>query len=171
MAKIFPRLSILLLSLCLSACIVQTHVIPHFVPRTDHEHFLAHIAYLEQQGVQVVLLGDTIRYILPTDGFFHPDSAEFRRARAPVLRRIAMLARQCGDMPLRVIGHTDNIGSEKHKLKRSYDQAFAIASYLWENGVARERTTIRGYAGNDQIADDISVKGSEFNRRVEIIMD
>lgn len=171
MAKIFPRLSILLVCLCLSGCYLQTHVIPHFIPRTEHEHFLEHISYLEQQGVQVVLMGDTVRYILPSDRFFQPDSAEFRRAHSPVLRRIAMLIRQCGNMPLRVVGHTDDIGSEKHKLKRSYDQAFAVASYLWENGVAKERTTVRGYSDNDEIADNISVKGSEFNRRVEIVMD
>lgn len=171
MAKIFPRLSILLVCLCLSACFNETPSGLKVIPRTDHEHFLDHISYLEQHGVQVVLMGDTVRYILPSDKFFQADSAEFRQRQAPVLRRIAMLIRQCGNMPLRVVGHTDNIGSEKHKLKRSYDQAFAVASYLWENGVARERTTIRGYANNDQIADDYSVKGSEFNRRVEIIMD
>lgn len=169
--KIFKWIAIALFSCLLSGCYVKQRIVPFFIPKTQHDKFLDKVKYLEQNNVQVVLLGDTVRMLFPTDFFFYADSSEFRREKAEILWTAADVLNECGNAPVKVYGHTDDIGTNDHKLRRSYDWAFVIASYLWESGVTWKRMDVRGYADNQDIATFDTTSGSHFNRRVEVIMD
>lgn len=163
--------AVFLMTLALSGCYIKQHVIPMFLPKSEHEIFLKRVDYLESQGINVVVAGDTLRIVIPADDFFEADSAEFDRHREPVLRTIAHILNTRGCAPIYVTGHTDDIGTSDHKQKRSYDWAFAISSYLWNNGVHRDRMHIEGHADDHDVATYSSVAGSSYNRRIEIFMD
>ncbi|MCB1827574.1 MAG: OmpA family protein [Coxiellaceae bacterium] len=162
--------TVLLFCLSSTGCYFREHTVPFLVPANNHEKLAEKVAFLQSRCVQVVITGDKIRFIIPTDFYFYPDSAEFRKPQAEVMWTIASILNECPN-PVYVTGHTDDIGSDRHKHKRSFDQAFTIASYLWESGVAKHRLTVSAFADHEQIADDRTVHGSSYNRRVEVRMD
>ena len=168
--KLPKWIAVILLPLLLSGCYIKQHVIGGAIPRTNYEHFLNKVRHIENQGVNVVIRGDTIRFIIPADEFFFEDKAVFFRNRAHVLWCIAQIVNARGCLPVSITGHTDDIGSVKAKHKKSYDLAFAISSYLWEQGVDRNRMTIKGMSDHYPIATDRTIAGSHYNRRVEIYM-
>lgn len=169
--KFIKWIALLMICCCMQGCYVKQRLIPLFLPKSEHDKFLDTVAWLHDNGVQVVVLGDTIRIIVPVDYFFYQDSADFIRRKAPVMWQIAGILNACGNAPVKITGHTDDIGTKAHKLRRSYNYAFVIASYMWESGVPWSRMTVRGYADHEDVATFRTVSGSHFNRRVEIVMD
>jgi outer membrane protein OmpA-like peptidoglycan-associated protein len=53
-------------------------------------------------------------------------------------------------------------------LKRSLERARAVASYLFEKGVAMIHVIIEGKGSSDPIMDEQTPEANEMNRRVEI---
>ncbi len=69
---------------------------------------------------------------------------------------------------IRVVGHTDSIGSNQANLSLSYARANAVAAYLASRGVNRQLITTQGLGETRPIADNRTERGRALNRRVEI---
>ena len=68
---------------------------------------------------------------------------------------------------LRVIGHTDSIGSDAFNQKLSIDRAQAIADWLTqEANIAENRIRVEGKGESELLSDDL--RDQHLNRRVEI---
>ncbi len=132
-------------------------------------------AKLEKQGVLVTQLGGRLKIVLGVDNFFKfPTSTQLLDDRSATLQQVAGLLRNYGSQLITISGHTDNVGSDQAKLKRSYDQANTIAAYLWSKGIPLNHMLVIGcgdtepVGSNHMMEDVIPTGGSASNRRIEI---
>lgn len=128
----------------------------------------AAIRRLQQEGVQVLQLGDTVKVVLPTDKFFEVGSAELLSEQNRALDEVGSLLLSYEDVPIAIEGYTDDILSPKHGVELSARQAQRIASYMWSHGVAESRMHVVGYGKGGAIASNRYAEGSGMNRRVEV---
>ena len=72
---------------------------------------------------------------------------------------------------LTIIGHTDNVGNEKHNELLSLKRAETIAKIIVENGFcSKEKIIISGKGAQQPVADNTTEEGRQINRRVEIFI-
>ncbi|RHW19402.1 OmpA family protein [Sphingomonas gilva] len=80
------------------------------------------------------------------------------------------------DMLFVLSGHSDPQGSDRENLATSRKRAEAVAAYLSEKGVAKERITIIALGERRPIAPSAHPDGSDYpegrarNRRVEVVV-
>jgi outer membrane protein OmpA-like peptidoglycan-associated protein len=71
---------------------------------------------------------------------------------------------------IKIIGHTDNVGSDADNLKLSEQRAKAVQDALIAKGIAAERLTFEGKGKSMPIADNATEEGRKINRRTEFII-
>ncbi len=71
---------------------------------------------------------------------------------------------------IRIVGHTDNSGTEKENVRLSQSRAEAVATYLVSTGIDRDLITAEGMGSKSPIAENNTVEGRQKNRRVEIFL-
>ncbi|MTI31023.1 PorP/SprF family type IX secretion system membrane protein [Xanthovirga aplysinae] len=71
---------------------------------------------------------------------------------------------------IKIIGHTDNVGTEAYNLRLSQRRAREIKSQLIENNISAERIFWDGRGESEPLAGNETVEGRRKNRRVEIIL-
>ena len=69
-----------------------------------------------------------------------------------------------------IIGHTDNGGTLDQNIDLSVHRAYAVKSYLVDDGIVSQRLKIDGKADTEPIADNNTEAGRIQNRRVEIVI-
>jgi type IX secretion system PorP/SprF family membrane protein len=81
------------------------------------------------------------------------------------------LARALRDNPelnVKLVGHTDNVGSEKFNLKLSLYRAQTMRDYLIEKGIAENRVVAEGRGMKEPLNENKSEEDRAKNRRVEM---
>lgn len=68
---------------------------------------------------------------------------------------------------LKIVGHTDNSGSNALNLKLSKARAEAVKKYLVDKGINSTRIETNGFGEDKPIAPNTTPAGREKNRRVE----
>ena len=71
---------------------------------------------------------------------------------------------------VRIEGHTDNQGNRNANLRLSEQRARAVAQYLEQAGIDRERIEAVGFGDSRPIAPNLTARGRELNRRVELVI-
>ena len=72
---------------------------------------------------------------------------------------------------MRVEGHTDNRGTEKHNLKLSQDRAASVRTHLISvGGIDASRLDAQGFGLTKPIAPNKTSKGRAANRRSEFMI-
>jgi len=69
-----------------------------------------------------------------------------------------------------ISGHTDSVGSDTYNHKLSSMRAEAVANYLQNLGLAKDRIVWQGHGGKKPIATNDSEAGRRKNRRVEFVI-
>jgi outer membrane protein OmpA-like peptidoglycan-associated protein len=69
---------------------------------------------------------------------------------------------------IRVVGHSDNIGTAEENQRRSVIRKDRVVRYLLAKGINRYRILDRGEGDRKPIADTRTAEGRKKNRRVEI---
>jgi len=91
----------------------------------------------------------------------------------PTIKTIANAMNQVHN-PARTEGHTDSIPIHNSRFRSNWDlsaaRSIALAELLIEDGVARERLSVSGYADTDPIESNDTAAGREKNRRVDIVV-
>lgn len=132
------------------------------------------IKELQKYDVQVIVIGDTLRIVLQTDTFIRPSTNQVNPRYGAIFDLIAKLIRCfpciCPDVPIYVVGHTDNVGSTANKIWRSCVQAHSVAAYLWSDGIPLARMKVIGYGDCDPVSGNKTMIGSATNRRIEILV-
>ena len=80
-------------------------------------------------------------------------------------------AQEMADMShtnITIYGHTDNIGSAAANKKVSDQRANAVAKYLSQKGIAKDRILAEGLSFDFPVGDNATEEGRAQNRRVEI---
>ncbi|MBI1342212.1 MAG: OmpA family protein [Terrimonas sp.] len=108
---------------------------------------------------------------LVTNGIlFDLDAATIKPASAGVLKEIAGVLKTNKDIRIKIIGHTDDQGSEEHNLSLSKMRAAAVKQSLVNDyGIDAERLETDGRGESQPLGDNKTKEGKAMNRRVELI--
>lgn len=120
-------------------------------------------------GVAVTQTADNqLRLDIPSDISFDTGRSEIKPNFEPVLDRLAESMRNNPGAEVRIVGHTDNTGSESLNERLSLDRAISARNYLTARGVSGARIRVEGRGDREPIASNDSAQGRARNRRVEI---
>lgn len=125
---------------------------------------------LSGTGVAITNTGSDLRVVLPESVTFRTGSSLVEAGFRPALRSVADSLRRHPNSAVRVVGHTDNVGSAALNNKLSQDRAMAVARVLMENGISGGRISVAGRGFYEPIATNDTVAGRAENRRVEIVI-
>lgn len=114
--------------------------------------------------------GSQLQVILPEGVTFATGSANVASSFLPALRDVARSLNAHPNSTVRVVGHTDTVGSAAYNQKLSQDRALAVARILIRDGVSQSRLAYAGRGYNEPIATNASAAGRAQNRRVEIVI-
>jgi outer membrane protein OmpA-like peptidoglycan-associated protein len=120
-------------------------------------------------GVGVVRTApNEITLSMPSDITFDVDRAEVKPQFRSTLESVATTLRDYPSTTIDVFGHADATGSDQYNMALSQRRAEAVASYLIDRGVIRERVIAQGRGETQPIADNTTADGRAKNRRVEV---
>ena len=122
------------------------------------------------KGAKVERVGEGILITFDSGILFDIDSYALKAATRDNLSKLSETLDKYDETEVRVLGHTDNTGTEKYNSTLSKKRASSVHDYLISKGVAGTRLTDTGYGELDPIATNESVEGRELNRRVEIVI-
>lgn len=88
----------------------------------------------------------------------------------PYLDELADVLSKDSTWKLRIVGHTDNVGSDTANQKLSEKRAIAVSNYLVTKGIDASRITAEGKGETMPIASNDTPEGREKNRRVEFFI-
>ena len=122
-------------------------------------------------GVTVSQTSDNqLKLEIPSDISFDSGSYQIKSNLRPILDRFAVTLNQNPVTTVRIIGHTDNRGSDAINNPLSVNRADATRDYLVTRGVHLNRIAIDGRGSREPIADNSTAQGRAMNRRVEIFV-
>ena len=133
----------------------------------------AELAALENAEVDTVLDANNLKALKVTFDsgiLFKTSSFALSDASMKDLKEFAAKMTDLPDTDLTILGHTDNTGTPEYNDKLSVDRANAVASYLQNCGMSKERMTIEGRSFHEPVADNSTQAGRLQNRRVEIFI-
>ncbi len=84
--------------------------------------------------------------------------------------RLAQWMSENPDVNIRVVGHTDNVGSVPFNMALSEDRAKAVQAFLVQRDVAVSRIQVEGKGPLEPIADNETEEGRAVNRRVQVVV-
>lgn len=174
-----PFLGLAVLSMLgLSACSNKT---PQIMPynmmemntRLSPEQQKALLNLIRQSGVQVIQQGSRLIMVLPTDIFFVPTTTIIRENKTPKLRMIALYLHnytraQYTTYPIKIYGYTDQVYQRHMRQHYSRQYAQVIASFMWRHGFRPQQMSVVGHGAKYPIANNKTIDGSAYNRRVVI---
>ncbi|XZG71099.1 OmpA family protein [Chitinibacteraceae bacterium HSL-7] len=105
---------------------------------------------------------------VPADFSFDVGKYAIKPNMRPILDKLASTLNQNPVTIVRVVGHTDNTGTDAINNPLSVNRANAVRGELTRRGVAGNRMTTEGRGSYEPIADNSTVSGRAQNRRVEI---
>ncbi|MDD2712791.1 MAG: OmpA family protein [Simplicispira sp.] len=122
-------------------------------------------------GVGVSQTADNqLKLDIPSDISFDTGRSDIKGNFAPVLDRFAAGLRDNQNTDVRIVGHTDNTGSDAVNNPLSVERANSTRNYLTARGVSGTRIRVEGQGSYQPIASNATADGRSRNRRVEIFV-
>ncbi len=111
-----------------------------------------------------------LRLSIPNDISFATGRHDIQPRLIPILDQFAQGLNQQPAMEVRIVGHTDNTGSDAINLPLSVNRAQSARDHLVARGVAASRIRIEGRGASEPIADNSTEAGRARNRRIDIFL-
>lgn len=125
----------------------------------------------QQHAVEIERLRDgSLKMSLDGEVSFDFDRAEIKPAFEPSLSRLAEVLKQYDRTTVRVVGHTDNAGSEAYNQDLSERRARAVGDFLAGRGVSSTRISTEGRGESEPRDTNATAAGRQLNRRVEVLI-
>lgn len=122
-------------------------------------------------GVAVTQTADNqLKLEIPSDISFDVGRADIKPNFRAVLDQFASGLASQPNTDVRIIGHTDSMGSDELNDRLSVQRAQSARDYLTARGVRAQQITVSGRGKREPIADNSSEAGRARNRRVEIFL-
>jgi OOP family OmpA-OmpF porin len=99
---------------------------------------------------------------------FDFDKAVIKPEAYPLLDEVVEIMKKNPGMNVELQGHTDNIGTKEYNMGLSLRRANAVADYLANNGISKDRLTTKGFGFSKPVALNSTEIGRSLNRRVEL---
>jgi outer membrane protein OmpA-like peptidoglycan-associated protein len=84
------------------------------------------------------------------------------------LNKLVSLLKENSHLKIKIIGHTDGIGSDEHNQKLSMERSQSIAVFLIANGIKKGRVIAEGIGESVPLAPDDTEEHRQLNRRTEV---
>ena len=97
---------------------------------------------------------------------FESDKSLLDKRSFPELDRLIQILKQNPEIKIEIQGHTSTGRTEDFNLKLSQERADAVANYLLEKGIEKERIQAKGYGSSKPIAPNTTEANKAKNRRV-----
>jgi outer membrane protein OmpA-like peptidoglycan-associated protein len=132
------------------------------------------------RGANVVVIDEgprTTRVTVRNDVLFDFDKAELRPEAEEALARVAEILRQRQPRSVRVVGHTDSVGSDNYNQALSERRARSVAQWLTAHGGELPPLQAVGRGEADPVAPNTTPdgrdnpEGRQQNRRVEVLLE
>jgi outer membrane protein OmpA-like peptidoglycan-associated protein len=104
------------------------------------------------------------------DVLFAFNSAQLQAQAQEALDRLVDLLKQNEALPVRVEGHTDNVGKADYNRDLSQQRAEAVVDYLQGHGIAAARLKAVGYGDTRPLGPNNTPEERQRNRRVEVVL-
>ncbi len=122
-------------------------------------------------GVVIEQTADNqLHVVIPNELSFDTGRANVKRNLAQVLDKVAEGLKTATAASVRVVGHTDNTGSEEGNERLSVSRADSVRNHLVGRGVSTTAITTDGRGSREPLADNGTPAGRAQNRRVEIFV-
>ena len=122
-------------------------------------------------GIDVVRTEDNqLKLEIPADAGFAVGQANIQPRLQTVLNTFANTLQSNNTTKVRIVGHTDNTGSDASNEPLSLRRAESTRNYLTSKGVSSSRFTTEGMGSRAPIASNSSESGRAQNRRVEVFV-
>ena len=122
-------------------------------------------------GIGVSQTADNqLKLDIPSDISFDTGRSDIKSNFAQVLDRFAGSLRDNQNTDVRIVGHTDNTGTDAINNPLSVARACSTRNYLTARGVAGSRIQVEGQGSYQPIASNTTAEGRSRNRRVEILV-
>jgi outer membrane protein OmpA-like peptidoglycan-associated protein len=125
----------------------------------------------QDSGVHVSQQNDgSLKVDVPGSVSFASASASIDPGLHPTLDRIANTLNEYPASRITVVGYSDSAGDARANMELSRTRASAVADYLAQRGVQRNRMVVESRGENEPIADNATEAGRTQNRRVEMMI-
>jgi outer membrane protein OmpA-like peptidoglycan-associated protein len=104
------------------------------------------------------------------DVLFAFNSAQLQPQAQEALDRLVDLLKQNEALPVRVEGHTDNVGKADYNRDLSQERAAAVVDYLQGHGIAAARLVAVGHGDTRPLAPNNTPEERQRNRRVDVVL-
>jgi outer membrane protein OmpA-like peptidoglycan-associated protein len=176
--QFFKTLSVAVAVVALSACSVcKTHEAP--VKRTvadcinDQRQELESGLASEISAKQVrisQIKGDALKIAVSSDYGFDTGKSDISPNAEELFTKIAKVVAKCDRTLIRVVGHTDSVGTPERNQPLSERRAATVGELIANQGVSKSRIKREGRGEREPAASNNTVEGKRENRRVEIIV-
>lgn len=99
--------------------------------------------------------------------FFDTAKWSLRKESTAELNRLIKLLNDYPTLKIKILGHTDNVGSLAYNTNLSNNRSKAVVDYLIKAGISKDRLKYEGFAFKVPIATNKTKEGRQLNRRVE----
>jgi len=139
------------------------------------QHMQEQKASMEQAtqgtGVQVSQTADNqLKLDIPSDISFDSGRHDIKSNMRPILDHFARTLNQNPVTTVKIVGHTDSVGSDAINGTLSVNRAISTRDYLVDRGVAVSRISVDGRGEHEPVGDNNTAVGRASNRRVEIFV-
>ena len=128
----------------------------------------------EDEGAQVELVDvnglPAVKVTFESGILFAFNSSTLSDEAKASLTDFAEVLKATPDADVAILGHTDNVGTEKANQSVSEKRAKAVASFLTEQGVGAQIKDVLGMSFNQPVASNDTEEGRAQNRRVEVFI-
>ena len=118
----------------------------------------------------VVLSPTEIRSFLLHNIYFATGKTRILDSSEPALNELYRFLLSRPDQRIRIVGHTDNIGSDRSNQILSEGRCKEVRREMIERGVHADRIEIEGRGERDPIVPNDNEEHRQMNRRVEIVL-
>jgi outer membrane protein OmpA-like peptidoglycan-associated protein/flagellar hook assembly protein FlgD len=101
---------------------------------------------------------------------FEFDRADLLPQSYSILDRLIQILDKFPNYKIRIVGHTDWVGTDEYNQKLSEKRAFSVYKYLVEHDVDKDRLSTEGLGETQPIDDNNTESGRARNRRVEFYL-
>ncbi|ACT58181.1 OmpA family protein [Hirschia baltica] len=123
---------------------------------------------LDETGVGVTRVGDTIQLVMPGDITFATGRAEINNQFDYVLQDVGLVLQEFDKTVVFIDGHTDTVGSYQKNDELSQARANNVAARLMQEGILGGRLVVTGYGESRLKVPTGDGVNEPLNRRVEI---
>jgi outer membrane protein OmpA-like peptidoglycan-associated protein len=122
-----------------------------------------------QNEIEIERMKDeSLKLSLNNEVSFDFGKADIKPAFEPSLAKLTDVLQKYNRTTVRVVGHTDSIGSEESNQRLSERRAQAVTSYLASHGIPSSRLSSEGRGEREPRDTNDTEAGRALNRRVEI---